>query len=176
MRGFHAAITLHHRKFPVPAVVFPIRSSQIPGYRATGIWPQIFDPRQYFRGWRGAVGFESKKFPVKFPVHGNLAGSVAEVLEALRRRADDGRALRRHFEHREAMLHQAVGREAEEAVNPGETVRVEDRRLRKSFAALSARQHRGERRCIVTERGEARGAMAIGGAEALRELLPRLRR
>src|SRR5262249_48258677 len=71
---------------------------------------------------------------------------------------------------------QTVGREAEEAVNPGETVRVEDRRLRKSFAALSARQHRGERRCIVTERGEARRAMAIGGAEALRELLPRLRR
>src|SRR5437660_8152289 len=64
--------------------------------------------------------------------------SVSKILEIARRRADDEVALRLHFEHREAALHQPLPGEAEQPVDAGEATRVQDRLLgeRRRAAAL----------------------------------------
>src|SRR5215471_994939 len=101
---------------------------------------------------------------------------IAEVLEVLRWRTDDDWPLRLDFEHCEAALRETVGREAEQSVDAGEPARVEDCFSRERLAARLARQHCGERCRIVAERSETRRGVAIGGAEAVLEILPRFRR
>src|SRR5260370_36192223 len=100
--------------------------------------------------------------------------SVTNVLEALRRRADDGCPLGLDFEHGEAALHEATGCETKQSVDAGEAARVEDRLLRERLACLAACQHCGERRPTPAERTETRRGGAIGRAEPPREIPPRL--
>src|SRR5580693_10225948 len=106
------------------------------------------------------------------PADVRIVGSVANILEALRRWTDDARALRLDFEHGEAALHETIGRETKQSVDAGEAARVEDRLLGERLAGLAVRQHCRERRRIVAERSQTRRGVAIGGDEAQREVLP----
>src|SRR6516164_9773216 len=105
-----------------------------------------------------------------------VVGSVAEILEGLRRRADYDITLRLHFEHREPALHEPARGKAEQPVNPGEPARVEDRLLREGLCIRAARQHPGECRGIIAKRCQTRRIAAVDGAEVLREDPPRLGR
>jgi hypothetical protein len=58
--------------FPVTLNNFPIRGTKIPGYAATGICPQPIDESAPFSGLNGCRDAASTRFPVIFPVHGNL--------------------------------------------------------------------------------------------------------
>jgi hypothetical protein len=58
--------------FPVTPNIFPVWGQKIPGYAATGIRPQAIDESAPFSRPNGRRGAESTRFPVIFPVHGNL--------------------------------------------------------------------------------------------------------
>ena len=87
----------------------------------------------------------------------------ATYAEASRRRADDPRSFRRHFEHGQAALSTStlIG-EAEQPVDAGKAARVQDCLARKRVA-LALRQHGGERGGVEGKRGEARRRAAVSG-------------
>src|SRR5947207_7343229 len=95
---------------------------------------------------------------------------VRKILEVLRCGADRDVALRLHLEDREAALHQPFLGEAEEAVDPGEAARVEDRLLRDRPIAAALPQDRGERGGVERERGEPWRRMAVGRLKPALEL------
>src|SRR5262245_25411474 len=105
-----------------------------------------------------------------------VTDSITDILETGRRRTDDARPLRFDLEHREATLHQTVGRKAEQSVNSEKAVGIEDGLLGKRLAAPTPRQYRGESCCIIAERGKARRVMAIGCTVSTFEILSRLGR
>src|SRR6185437_1274260 len=106
---------------------------------------------------------------------GGAARLVIEALEALRRRIDDRVAAMLHFEHGEAALHQAVGAEAEDAIEPREAVGIGDRGVGEIGALRRLRQHRGERHRVIAERREAWRRATIELREALHESGAQLR-
>src|SRR5271156_1767125 len=57
--------------FPVLPNIFPVRGQKIPGYVATGIFPQPIDEAREFSGSNGRRNAEATRFPVIFPDHGN---------------------------------------------------------------------------------------------------------
>src|ERR1700720_227840 len=87
-----------------------------------------------------------------------LKTSVTEILEALRRRADDGCPLGHDFQHGEAALHKTVRRKTKQSVDAGEAARVEDRLLRERLPGFAACQKpRGGPRVITQRNKKPRG-------------------
>src|SRR6516164_8988292 len=116
----------------------------------------------------------NRVFRCIFPANTELPGSVAEILEAPRRRADHDIPLRCHLEYCEAALHEPAGGKAKEPVDPGKPARVEDCLLREGLAARAMRQHPGECCGVITERCQAWRVMAVDRPEVLLEDPPRL--
>lgn len=77
-------------------------------------------------GWRG---LRLRHGAVMVPARKKTPGSIAEILESRRRRADHDIALRRHLEDREAALDEPARGKAEQPIDPFEPARVEDRLL-----------------------------------------------
>jgi len=60
-----------YAEFPVRPNYFPVTPATIPGYEATGIFHNVLILRANIEAY-AARRAQSPKFPVKFPVHGNL--------------------------------------------------------------------------------------------------------
>src|SRR6516225_11510757 len=118
----------------------------------------------------------NRVFGCIFPPNTETAGSVPEILEGMRRRADYDVTLRLDLEHREAALHEPARGKTEQPVDSGEPARVEDRLLRERLRAATARQNSGECCGVVAERCQAWRIMAVDFPEVLLEDPPRLGR
>src|SRR6516162_2202644 len=123
----------------------------------------------YFAESRARCGTPGKVGWIKWLAQ--IASSlIAEIVKALRRRADHDVALGPDLEHSEAALDQSLRGEAEQPVNAGEAIWVEDRLGREGRAALATGKHGRERCGVVAKRGEPRRLAAIGGSVALLEI------
>src|SRR6185437_3238491 len=60
--------------------------------------------------------------------------SEADILEALRRRIDHRAGAAMHLEHGKAALHLPIGQQAEDAIDPGKSIGVGERRRRERRA------------------------------------------
>ena len=78
-----------YAEFPVRPNYFSVTPATIPGYEATGIFHNILILRANI-GAYAARRAQSPKFPVKFPVHGNLPPAPSLGPPLRRRRIDRG--------------------------------------------------------------------------------------
>jgi hypothetical protein len=91
---------------------------------------QASDQERDFEAERNRPRDFSLLFPARQGISAIVSpGSVAEILESLRRRADHDITLRLDLEHREAALYEPAWGKAKQPVDPGEPARVEDRLL-----------------------------------------------
>jgi hypothetical protein len=104
------------KTFPVQVNKFPVPLPREFGDKCLTLRPDFTDLSAACDAKDGLPGF--------IPVHREIGGSVAEILKALRGRADDDIALRLDLEHRKTALDQTVRGEAKQPVDTAEPVRV----------------------------------------------------